>query len=93
MLEYWNKFSVLLFKPFIQPESDTAIFEKGLKFEIKNRLVDKDMPKNLDEYVVKVIELGKRYLITSALIDSGDMGVVGFIDGMWAKYHGLVLRL
>ena len=60
MLEYWNKFSELLYKSFIQPESATAIFEKGLKFEIKNRLVDKDMPEELDEYVMKVIELDNR---------------------------------
>ena len=60
VLSYWTKFSELLYRSDISPDSARPLFERGLKYEIRDRLVDKDLPSDLDGYVLAVIDLDNR---------------------------------
>ena len=60
VLSYWTKFSELLYKSDISVDSALPLFEKGLKYDIRDRLVDKDLPRDLDAYVMTVIDLDNR---------------------------------
>ena len=60
VLSYWTKFSELLYRSDISPDSARPLFERGLKYEIRDRLVDKDLPTDLDGFVLAVIDLDNR---------------------------------
>jgi hypothetical protein len=60
VLAYWTKFSALLYVSDIQPGSARPLFERGLKYEIRERLVDKNLPDDLDEFAMAVVDLDNR---------------------------------
>ena len=60
VLNYWTKFSELLYRSDISPDSARPLFERGLKYEIRERLVDKDLSSDLDEFVMAVVDLDNR---------------------------------
>ena len=60
VLSYWTKFSELLYKSDISVDSALPLFERGLRYEIRDRLVDKDLPGELDDYVKAVVDLDNR---------------------------------
>ena len=60
VLSYWTKFAEYLYRSDISPDSARPIFERGLNFEIRDRLVDKDLPDDLDSYVQCVVDLDNR---------------------------------
>lgn len=60
VLSYWTKFSELLYRSDISPDSARPLFERGLKYEIRDRLVDKNLSDNLDEFVMEVVDLDNR---------------------------------
>ena len=60
VLSYWTKFEELLYRSDISPDSARPLFERGLKYEIRDRLVDKDLPDSLDGYVTAVVDLDNR---------------------------------
>ena len=60
VLTYWTKFSELLYRSDISPDSARPLFERGLKYEIRDRLVDKELPDDLDSYVMAVVDLDNR---------------------------------
>jgi hypothetical protein len=60
VLTYWTQFSELLYRSDIGYDSARPLFEKGLKYEIRNRLIDKDLPDDLDSYVSAVVDLDNR---------------------------------
>ena len=60
VLTYWTKFSDLLYRSDISPDSARPLFEKGLRYELRERLADKDLPSDLDNYVTAVMDLDNR---------------------------------
>jgi len=50
----------LLYRSEISPESARPLFERGLKFELRGRMADKDYPNDLDQFVSAVIALDNR---------------------------------
>jgi hypothetical protein len=60
VLAYWTRFEDLLYRSDISPDSARPLFERGLKYEIQDRLVDKNLPNDLDGYVMAVIDLDNR---------------------------------
>jgi hypothetical protein len=60
VLSYWTKFSELLYRSDISPDSARPLFERGLRYEIRDRLVDKTLPDDLDGFVSAVVDLDNR---------------------------------
>ena len=60
VLSYWTRFSEYLYRSDISPDSARPLFERGLKYEIRDRLVDKDLPEDLDGFVSAVVDLDNR---------------------------------
>jgi hypothetical protein len=57
---YWQKFCEYLYRSEIQEGSAKPLFEKGLRLDIKLKLVDKDLPETLNEFAAKVMELDNK---------------------------------
>jgi hypothetical protein len=60
VLNYWTKFEELLYRSDISPDSGRPLFERGLKYEIRDRLVEKNLLDGLDAYVTAVLDLDNR---------------------------------
>jgi hypothetical protein len=51
VLNYWTKFSELLYRSEISPDSARPLFERGLKYDLRDRMADKEYPEDLDQFV------------------------------------------
>ncbi len=78
VLAYWTRFSDFLYRSDISPDSARPLFERGLKLELRERLVDKDLPEGLEGFVSAVVDLDNRlYRLRSDRRSANSSGSTG----------------